>query len=64
MKNWKALFRKRRAIIASFILTCFSFFTAEKISEYSSPPSKGKDCDFFYPSGIGQNQGDHNLIET
>jgi FAD/FMN-containing dehydrogenase len=54
MKSWNAFFRKRRTIIASFILTCFSFFTGENISEYSSPPSKEKDCDFLYPRGVGQ----------
>jgi FAD/FMN-containing dehydrogenase len=54
MTNWSALFRKRRAVLASFVLTCFSFFTAEKISEYSSLPGKEKDCDFLYPRGIDQ----------
>ena len=54
MTSWSTLFRKRRAVIASFVLTCFSFFTAEKISEYSSPPRKEKDCDFLYPRAVDQ----------
>jgi FAD/FMN-containing dehydrogenase len=64
MKSWSGFLRKRRAIIASFVLTCFSFITAEKISEYSSPPSKEKDCDYLYPRGVSQTKPTTILLKS
>ena len=52
MTGSKAPFRKKPVLIALLVVTSFVFFAAKKIFDYSSPPTKEKDCDFVYPAGV------------
>jgi FAD/FMN-containing dehydrogenase len=47
--SWRRFFKRRRALAASFVLACFALVTGRKISEYSAPPDREKNCDFVFP---------------
>ena len=52
---WR-LWNKRRAFVASFLLTCVAVFSGKKVSYYSSAPTQPKTCDFIFPAGPGDNK--------
>jgi hypothetical protein len=41
--------RKSGAWITSFFLAIFALFAGKKVFDYSSPPTREKDCDFVFP---------------
>ena len=55
MKAWKGFSGKPRAFAASLVLTCIALFTGKKISDYSAPPDREKNCDFAFPGDPGDN---------
>jgi FAD/FMN-containing dehydrogenase len=47
--TYPKLGKKRLARLASLVFAVLAIFGGEKISEYSSPPSGAKNCDFIFP---------------
>jgi FAD/FMN-containing dehydrogenase len=68
---WKVS-KQRRVLAASSLLACTALFTGKEISDYSSPPSGEKLCDFAFPADPGENKlttlvlqpPDHPLTEV
>lgn len=58
MKNIFASFEKKRVIFVSLICGFFLFIIGKKIFEYSTSPSKEKNCDFTFPNT------DHTKLST
>ena len=50
------MWNKRRTFVASFLLTCAAIFGGKKVSDYSSPPTQSKTCDFVFPEDPGDNK--------
>jgi FAD/FMN-containing dehydrogenase len=54
---------KRRALVASFLLTCVAVFSGKKISDYSAPPKGPKSCEFAIPGDPTDNKPTTILIK-
>jgi FAD/FMN-containing dehydrogenase len=54
--RWSRFLGKHRALAASFLLACVALFSGKKISDYSSPPEREKNCDFVFPADPADNK--------
>jgi len=62
--TWNDFFRRRRKLAASMLLACFALFAGKKVSDYSSPPDREKNCDFVFPGDSGNNKLTTLIVRT
>jgi FAD/FMN-containing dehydrogenase len=58
---WKM--SKPRALAPSLLLACAAIFGGKEVFDYSSPPSRGKTCDFAFPTDPGADKSTTLIIK-